>query len=94
MKYQQVEFDAKLSEILADAASSGEKRLRVVSRDLHDRTVKNNDCFTNAGGDHRMPMACNAMWKIWEQQGSHDDRIICTTKSRKSSTIKIEFDTA
>lgn len=84
--YTQEEFDSELLEMLQEARSKGQQFCRVVSKHLHERVV---------GGmqQNRMPMACKAMWKLWEDQGSHEDRIIRTTKSRQSTTIEIEFNT-
>ena len=84
-QFTQIQFKRELELMLAEAKANGQRRLRVVSRNLHDRVVKTND--------HRMPMACNAMWDLWSQQGSSNDRIVRTTPSGKSSTIEIEFDT-
>ncbi len=85
MNYRQFQFDAELRKMLAQAARNGKACLHVVSKKLHDRVVHSTD--------NRMPMACNAMWKLWREQGSHKHRIIHTTDSGKSSTIEIEFDT-
>ncbi len=84
-QFRQTQFKQELELMLAEAKANGQRRLRVVSRNLHDRIVKTND--------HRMPTACAAMWNLWRQQGSSNDRVIRTTPSGKSSTIEIEFDT-
>ena len=83
-EYTQEKFDSQLRKILQEARSKGQRFCRVVSRHLHDRVVE--EPQTN-----RMPMACKSMWKLWEQQGCHKDRIINTTPSRQGSTIEIEF---
>ena len=83
-EYTQESFDSELLQMLQEAHSRGQKFCRVVSKHLHDRVIK--EPRTN-----RMPMACSSMWKLWEQQGSHEDRIINTTPSRQGSTIEIEF---
>ncbi len=85
MKYMQFQFEKELKKILADAKANKQTRLCVVSKELHDRVV--------TAGDKRMPMACNAMWALWRQQGHRQTAIINTTDSEKSSTIKIEFNT-
>ena len=85
MSYTQSQFDRELKVMLTEAKTNGQSRLRVVSRDLHSRVVTK--------GDNRMPMACAAMWKLWQQQGNSKKRIIHTTDSDQSSTIEIEFDT-
>lgn len=85
MAYKQYQFDQELAKMLGEAAENGVTCTAIVSKDLHDRVVQSND--------NRMPMACNAMWKLWVSQGKHQSRIIHTTPSNRSSTIKIEFDT-
>ena len=77
-------FDTELSRILDEERAAGRETYRVVARDLHRRVI---------GGSqpNRMVMACNAMWKLWERQGSLPDRIIHTTPSGRSTTIEIEY---
>lgn len=86
MRYYQVQFDQELEQMLKEGKSRGNDLMRIVSKQLHDRVVHTRD--------NRMKMACNAMWKLWKEQGSHMDRIIHTTPSNESSTIEIEFDSA
>ena len=83
-KFTREMFDTELSRMLEDQRADGESACRVVARDLHRRVV---------GGSqpNRMAMACNAMWKLWERQGSLPDRIIRTTPSGRSTTIEIEY---
>ena len=85
-EYRQIEFDSKLRQMIQEACSKGQQFCTIVSKHLHDRVVKESQ--TN-----RMPMACNAMWKLWEKQGSHMCRIISDTPSGQSSTIRIRFET-
>ena len=82
--FRRAEFEAELLNMLAEARAEGRARCRVVSRELHRRVV---------GGPqpHRMPMACNAMWKLWREQGGVEAHIIRTTPSGRSSTIEIDY---
>ena len=77
-------FDAELNQMLDERRAAGESACRVISKDLHRRVV---------GGSqpNRMPQACDAMWKLWERQGSRQDRIVHTTPSGRSSTVEIEY---
>lgn len=83
-KFTQEEFANELNRILDEERTAGRNTCRVVAHDLHRRVV---------GGSqpNRMVMACNAMWKLWERQGSRPDRIIRTTPSGRSTTIEIEY---
>lgn len=83
-KFTREMFDTELSRILDEERAAGRETYRVVARDLHRRVI---------GGSqpNRMVMACNAMWKLWERQGSLPDRIIHTTPSGRSTTIEIEY---
>ena len=85
-EHTQEEFDSELRKMLHEARSEGQQFCRIVSEHLHDRVVREPQI-------NRMPMACKAMWKLWEKQGGHNSRIIQTTPSNQSSTITIEFDT-
>ena len=86
MEYTQEEFDSELHRILQEARSKGHLFCRVTSARLHHRVVREQQI-------NRMPMAYKAMWRLWENQGSHKDRVVHTTASHQSSTITIEFDT-
>lgn len=92
-KYKQQDFEKELTAMLAEAKVAGLSCLHVISRYLHDRTVSQKDNFINVGSNHRMPMACSAMWKLWKKQGERETQIIVTTASKQSSTIEIKFDT-
>lgn len=83
-RFTQEMFDGELIRMLEEARAAGADTCTVVSRELHRRVV---------GGSqpNRMPQACDAMWKLWERQGSDPDRIVHTTPSRRSSTIEIEY---
>lgn len=85
-KHTKEEFDDELFRILQEARGEGRKLYRVVSKRLHDRVV-------TEAGNHRMPAACDAMWRLWEEQGSRQERIIRTTPKGRSTTIEIEFST-
>ena len=83
-EFTQDAFDRAPRRILDEAKLAGATSSRVVARELHRNVV---------GGvrPNRMPMACEAMWKLWRRQGSISDNIIRTTQSGQSSTIEIEF---
>lgn len=85
-EYTKEEFMSALREMLREARNEGKQLCRVVARDLHRRIV---------GGwkPNRIPTACAAMKKLWQKQGSREDKIIRTTPSGQSSTLEIEFDT-
>ena len=82
--YTQEEFDSELREMLREAQNMGQQFRRVISGRLHERVV-------GGAQPNRMPMACEAMWKLWREQGSHKERIYRTTDSGQSTTIEIEF---
>ena len=84
--FSQEQFDRKLRELLEQAKREGKTSIEIISRDLHQKVV---------GGLHpnHMPMACEAMWKLWERQGSIEENIIHTTSSGMSSTIEMRFRT-
>ncbi len=88
MSYQQSQFDLELQKMLRQAKARGQSSLCVLSKDLHDRVVKE-----DLGNYHRMPTACKAMWKLWKKQGGRQKKVIHKTPSELSSTIKIAFDT-
>ena len=88
MSYQQSQFDQELQKMLQQAKARGHSSLQVLSKDLHDRVVEE-----DLGNLHRMPMACKAMWNLWEKQGSRQNKVIHKTPSGESSTIKIALDT-
>ena len=62
-RHTKEEFDDELFRILQEARGEGKKLHRVVSKHLHDRVV-------TEAGNHRMPAACDAMWRLCEEQGS------------------------
>ncbi len=79
-KYTQAQFDSALLKILKRKKKEGLKKARVVSCELHRLVARS--------GDNRMPMACNAMWALYNKVGGD---IIHTTPSNMSSTIEIEY---
>ncbi len=79
-KYTQSQFDSTLLRVLRKKKKENIKKTRVVSRELH--------CLVVRDGDNRMPMACSAMWKLYNEIGG---RVIHTTPSNQSSTIEIEY---
>ena len=84
--FTQDDFDSKLLRMLDADRQAGRTSTRIVARDLHRNVVGGKE-------PNRFPMACNAMWKLWRQQGSISDNIVRTTESGRSSTIEIEFST-
>ncbi len=83
-EFTQDDFDRELLRMLDADRQAGGTSTRIVARDLHRNVV---------GGmePNRFPMACNAMWKLWRQQGSIQNNIVRTTESGRSSTIEIRF---
>ena len=82
--FSQEQFDRKLREMLEQAKREGKTSIRVVSRDLHREVV-------GWWRPNRMPMACEAMWDLWEWQGAMEENVIHNTRSGQSSTIEIRF---
>ena len=82
--FTQEAFNEELRRMLEMAHKAGKTSCRVISRDLHRGVIGESRA-------NRMPMACNAMWKLWEEQGSVPGRIIHTTPKGRSSTIEIEY---
>ena len=83
-EFTQEEFNRELRRILENDKRNGRTSSRVVARDLHRNVVGGSE-------PNRMPMACRAMWRLWEQQGSIPENVIHTTRSGESSTVQIEF---
>ena len=84
-QHTQIGFDSKLRQMIQEARSKkGQEFCPIVAKHLHDRVFIGPQ--TN-----RMQRACDAMWKLWKEQGSRKDRIIYTTPSGQSSTITIVF---
>jgi hypothetical protein len=83
-QYKQWQFDEELQKMIDEARARGEARVRVIARELHKRVV------TNPSANHRMPMACNAMWDLYHRKGG---KVIHTTPGGKSTTIEIEYKT-
>ncbi len=83
-EFTQDSFDRELLQMLDANRRSGRTSCRVIARDLHRNVV-------GGAAPNRMPMACDAMWKLWRQHGSIQDNIIQTTESGQSSTIEIQF---
>lgn len=80
------EFDSKLLQMLEEARREGKTTCDIISKHLHNRVVKKSKI-------NRMPMARNAMWKLWEQQGHHEERILKPRSKAETFFIKILFDT-
>ena len=83
-EFTQDDFDRELLQMLDAERQAGWTSARIVARDLHRNVV-------GGTAPNRFPMACDAMWKLWRQQGSIQDNIIHTTESGRSSTIEIRF---
>ena len=84
--YELRQFESALELMLKTAKSGGQDFLNIVSKELHDRVV--------TSSENRMPMACQAMWNLWERQGASKERIVHTTPSGQSTTIEIKFKTS
>ena len=84
--YSKSEFEDELKVMLEERRDVGEDLTIIVSNDLHDRVV--------TSSENRMPMACQAMWNLWERQGASKERIVHTTPSGQSTTIEIKFKTS
>lgn len=84
-RFTQRQFDEELQRLLHEKKEKGDNFAEIVSGNLHRRVV-------GGSGPNRMPMACNAMWKLWNRQGGKEENIIHTTPSRRSSTIRIRYD--
>ena len=86
------DFEDALLDILHAARDEGMKSYRVISLDLNKAVVSDRE------RNHRMPMACKAMWKLWRRQGSDEDRIIDQKSKdnidRESSNVEIEYSLA
>ena len=83
-EFTQDDFDRELLRMLNADRQAGLTSTRVVALDLHRNVVGGTE-------PNRFPMACNAMWKVWRQQGSIQDDVIHTTESGQSSTIEVRF---
>lgn len=79
--FTQRQFDDALTAMIRKQQESGAERFRLVARDLHRKVV---------GGSqpNRMPMACNAMWRL---AGTLEHKVINRTKSGQSSSLEIEY---
>ena len=84
--HEQEKFDSELLQMLEEARSEGKTTCDIVSKHLHDRVLF-------SWRTNRIPMARNAMWKLWEKQGSHEGRILRPRSKAEASFIKILFDT-
>ena len=84
-EFTQERFDRELQRMLDAERRAGRTSFRIIARNLHRNVVGGTD-------PNRMPMACDAMWKLWERQGSEEDRVIHRTASGQSSTLEIEFE--
>ena len=84
-RFTQRQFDEELRRLLREKKERGDNFAEIVSGNLHRRVV-------GGSGPNRMPMTCNAMWKLWKRQGGKEENVIHTTPSRRSSTIRIRYD--
>ena len=80
-RFTQQQFDDALAAMIREHSESGAVRCRIVARDLHRSVV---------GGSqpNRMPMACNAMWKLAENL---EHIVVRRTPSGRSSSLEIEY---
>ena len=83
-EFTQDDFDRELLRTLDAERQAGRTSTRIVARDLHRKVV-------GGTAPNRFPMACDAMWKLWRQQGSIEDNIVHRTESGQSSTTEIQF---
>ena len=79
-------FDSELREMLNEAKEAGQQAAQIVSKELCYRTI---DEYV----DGVMAMASEAMWKIWELQGSIPERVVYRSPKGFSNLLEIEFDT-
>ena len=84
-RFTQRQFDEELRRMLREKKERGDGFAEIVSGKLHRRVI-------GGSAPNRMPMACNAMWKLWERQGRKEENIVYTTPSGRSSTIRIRYD--
>lgn len=84
--YRQHLFDSELQDMLKEAKERGERTIRVVSKELCYRVV---DEYV----DGVMVMSSDAMWAIWEWQGSRPERVKYRSPKGFSNLLEIEFDT-
>ncbi len=80
-EFTQRQFDDALTSIIRKHQESGAERYRIVARDLHRTVVGGNQ-------PNRMPMVCNAMWKL---AGTLEHTVIHRTASGRSSSLEIEY---
>ncbi len=79
-------FDSELQDMLNEAKEAGKQTARIVAKELCYRTI---DEYV----DGVMAMASEAMWTIWERQGSIPERVVYRAPSGFSNLLEIEFDT-
>jgi 5-methylcytosine-specific restriction protein A len=74
-------FRKALLDLLAEARSQGQSRIRVAAKDLHRRV----------GGyprpNHRMPMCCDVMYEFMR----HGDTVLAAPPKRKGAALLIEY---
>ena len=81
--YRQAEFDDALDKFLSNEKRMGKSYADVLSKDLHDSVFD-----PNRNKNHRMPMACNAMWKRTKVQ-RHE--VMSDPDKPKTSTLLIRY---
>ena len=79
--FTQRQFDNALAAMLRKRSRSDATHCRVVARDLHRSVV-------GGSAPNRMPMACNAMWKLAR---SLEHTVLRRTASGRSSSLEIEY---
>ena len=84
--YEQSLFDSELREMLKEAKQDGKQTAQIVSKKLCYRTI---DEYV----DGVMVMSSDAMWTVWERQGSRPERVMYRSKGGFSNLLEIEFDT-
>ena len=78
------DFEKGLDDMLAEARRAGHRVVRVVSLDLHNKVFGP----LPRDGNHRMPTACNAMWKLQKRIGG---KVLSSPPESRGTTLKIEY---
>lgn len=77
-------FESKISELLREAESRGQKYVDIISKELHRMM----GWYPPPKGErHRMPACCAAMHNMIKP----GDRILHTTPSGQSTTLRIRY---
>lgn len=77
------DFRQEIKRLIDEARNEGAEYVDIVSGDVH----RNVGGYPSPDNSHRMPMCCEAMYDY--KKGN--DKILHTTPSGRSSTLKIRF---